>query len=195
MEEVDKLLLALFEKKKMTFREIFPVHIPNPNRAQTILTELIKKKLIQQEIKNWRPGQKKSYCLTEKGELHCQQLDINNINESLKRLQSMSSALRSNSSGIKEAINNQRMGIFLKNFNGKESTPELHSEFFNKMRAPDVPLLDIFRNMHEIIRQEFGINDGFNKKLSAMATVIKDGTLYLARPEDLDNDKLILFPI
>lgn len=193
--EQNNLMLKLLEKESMHFQEVVDTCIPNRKRAQTILAELIKKKLIQQETKKWKRGQKIIYSLTEKGKLHCLQLDISRINESLKRLQLDSSWLRSNPSSIKEAITNQRIDIFLKNFNGKILTPELEREFFTKMRAPDVPLLDIFRNMHEIIRQEF-VN-GFDKslKLSSMATVIKDGTLYLAWPEDLESDKLILFPI
>lgn len=163
---------------------------------------LINKKVDQNRKRpNWKDPTKESdnrqqsISITLKGQKKIYSLEIGNINGSLKLLQKISSGLRSNPSYIKEAITNQKHDIFLKNFSGKILTPELEREFFIKMRAPDVPLLDIFRNMHEIIRQEF-VN-GFDKslKLSSMATVIKDGTLYLAWPEDLESDKLILFPI
>src|ERR1035437_4396058 len=192
--EQNNLMLKLFEKESMHFQEVVDTCIPNRKRAQAIQAELIKKKLIQQENKNWCPGQKKIYSLTEKGVLHCHQLDINRINESLKRLQLSSSWLRSNPSRIKEALTNQRNDIFLKNFSGKKLTTEQERDFFTKMRAPDAPLLDIFRNMHEIIRQEF-VELFKNKELSTSATVIKDGAMYLVKAEDLKSDKLIPFPI
>jgi hypothetical protein len=191
--EADKLLLELVKEEKMDFNEVAEF-IHSRNRAQTILANLLRKRLINQEPKNWRLGQKKIYSLTEKGLLHCNQLEINTINESIKRLQSISTGLRSNPSNIKEALFNQKIAVFLKDLAGKPSNPEKERDFVTKVRAIDAPLLDIFRSMHEIIRQEFV--EGFkNKELSSTATVIKDGALYLVKPEELKGVNLIPLPV
>ena len=189
------VLSAVFNNEKMGFREIFPNYISNPNTAQEIIAELIKKELLQQEHTKWNRGQKKIYSLTEKGKLHCLQLDVTNIIESLKRLQSSSSWLKNHPSQITKEINEQTDSVFHMNFAGKKETPELNKEFFIKMRAPSMPLLNIFLNVHEVIRQEFvnGYDETLN--LKTMVTVIKDGVLYLVKPEDLENNKLITVPI
>ena len=92
--ESDNLLSKLLETERMDFNEVARF-ILNRNRAQKIIAGLLRKKLINQDPKNWRPGQKKFYSLTEKGELQAYRLDISNINKSLRRLQKISSGLLS----------------------------------------------------------------------------------------------------
>jgi hypothetical protein len=194
--EADNLMLKLLEEESMNFQEVVETCIPNRNRAHKTLTKLYQKKLIKIDPKNWRRGQSKSYSLTEQGLIKCNQLNISSINKSIKRLQLISSGLKTNPSGIEKAIEDQKIAIFKKHFARKTGDPydlEEARDFQDKMSTPDRPLLEAFINLHEIVRHEFV--DGYKSlELSSMYTVIKDGVLYLVKPEELKSINLTQIP-
>jgi hypothetical protein len=99
---------------------------------------------------------------------------------------------------LSEELFKQKIHIFNKNFAGKTGDPynlEEARDFQNKMSSPDLPLLNIFKKIHEIVRHEF-VDDYKSSELSSMDTVIKDDVFYLAKPEELKRITLIpLFEI
>lgn len=149
MEEDDKFLLVLFENKKMTFREVSPSHIPNPNRAQTILAELIKKKLIQQETKKWKRGQKKIYSLTEKGKKEVLQITVRNVSKGLQDIVRFTSTL-AESEEMQEYYTNLSESFFSKVYDAitdPEKLPKMSLSLYDDFYGETIK---ICANIHKI---------------------------------------------
>ena len=82
MEITLKLLLALSENKKITFRNIQDKTKISPRIIRRYLDQLISRRLVNEEGReNWKHGKKLYYSLTEKGRRERQRLVANAVAE------------------------------------------------------------------------------------------------------------------
>jgi hypothetical protein len=148
---------GIVEKRQSTFQWVVNTSsIPNRNRCRATLNELKKQKLMREEpeIKNWKIGQKKWFSLTEKGRNKGLKLVVDEINQGLSILESLTSTL--DPVKIRKDIDLEIDSLWELMLNDERPFEEKSFsekvEYFNRRQSETArPLFESLRRLHKIL--------------------------------------------
>jgi len=172
LRDIDQiLLLTLLEHGKITFRKLRDVSKISPRIMRRHLDSFLEKGLIHEEKRSdWKRGQKIHYNLTRKGREACIRFVFNNVNESLKIVQRISTKILSDPARLKEWRKMSRETLFKIKITDGMPLDERIKTVMAEMKKIYGPLWEGYKAMHKLIcqltlPQEFGdFFIGFSEK-------------------------------